>query len=73
MDIIYGISIFTHLSEKMHFSWTKELTRVLKNDGILFLTTHGDAHKFKLLPKEQVIYENGNLVVHGYKKEGRGS
>ena len=70
MDIIYGISIFTHLSEELHFSWIIELTRVLKNDGILFLTTHGDAHKFKLLPKEQVIYENGNLVVHGYKKEG---
>jgi len=70
MDIIYGISIFTHLSEEMHFSWTNELIRVLKNDGILFLTTHGDAHKFKLLKKEQVLYNHGNLVVHGYRKEG---
>ena len=54
----------------MHFSWINELTRVLKNDGILFLTTHGEAYKFKLLQKEQVLYDHGNLVVHGYRKEG---
>lgn len=70
MDVIYGISIFTHLSENLHFSWMKELTRVLKNGGILFLTTHGDAHKFKLLPKEQQNYNAENLVLHAYKKEG---
>jgi ubiquinone/menaquinone biosynthesis C-methylase UbiE len=70
MDVIYGISIFTHLSEELHFSWIHELTRVLKHGGILFLTTHGDAHTFKLLPKEQVLYDKGNLIVHAYKKEG---
>ena len=70
MDVIYGISIFTHLSEKLHFDWMKELTRVLKNEGILFFTTHGDVHKFKLLPKEQKIYNKGGLIVHKYKKEG---
>lgn len=70
MDVIYGISIFTHLSEALHFSWMKELTRVLKNDGILFLTTHGNVHKFKLLEEEQGLFENGNLIVHAYKKEG---
>jgi len=69
-DIIYGISIFTHLSEELHFSWMKELKRVLKKDGIIFLTTHGNAHKFKLLPKEQELYDAGNLIEHKYKKEG---
>ncbi|WP_435413918.1 class I SAM-dependent methyltransferase [Polaribacter aestuariivivens] len=70
LDIIYGISIFTHLSEELHFSWMKELTRTLKNDGILFLTTHGEVHKFKLLPQEQKLYNAGKLVVHDFKKEG---
>lgn len=70
LDIIYGISIFTHLSEKLHYSWIEELTRVLKNNGILFLTTHGDAHRFKLLPKEQRFYDAGNLIIHAYKKVG---
>ncbi|MGY0427291.1 MAG: class I SAM-dependent methyltransferase, partial [Polaribacter sp.] len=69
-DVIYGISIFTHLSELLHYDWIKELTRVLKPNGILILTTHGEAHKFKLLPKEQELYNAGNIVVHAYKKEG---
>jgi SAM-dependent methyltransferase len=70
MDVIYGISIFTHLSEDLHFSWMKELTRVLKNKGVLFLTTHGDVHRFKLLPQEKESYDAGKLVIHNYKKEG---
>lgn len=70
LDVIYGISIFTHLSESLHYSWMKELTRVLRNNGIIFLTTHGDAHMFKLLEKEQEKYNQGELVVHSYKKEG---
>ncbi len=70
LDVIYGISIFTHLSEELHYSWMQELTRVLKTNGILLLTTHGEAHKFKLLPKEQGVYDAGNLVIHAYKKEG---
>ncbi|WP_299713226.1 bifunctional 2-polyprenyl-6-hydroxyphenol methylase/3-demethylubiquinol 3-O-methyltransferase UbiG [uncultured Tenacibaculum sp.] len=69
-DLIYGISIFTHLSLEQHHSWFKELQSVLKPNGILFLTTHGNAHKFKLTTKEQKEYEAGNLVVHDFKKEG---
>ena len=69
-DVIYGISIFTHLSEKLHFKWMSELTRVLKNEGILFLTTHGDVHSFKLLEDEKRSYNEGNLIIHSFKKEG---
>ena len=69
-DVVYGISIFTHLSKELHFSWMKELFRVLKNGGVLFLTTHGNAHRFKLLPEEQKLYDKGNLIEHDYKKEG---
>ena len=69
-DVVYGISIFTHLSKELHASWMKELFRVLKNGGVLFLTTHGNAHRFKLLPEEQKLYDKGNLIEHDYKKEG---
>lgn len=69
-DAIYGISIFTHLSEKLHFEWYNELYRVLKPNGIMFLTTQGDNFKIKLTSQEINRYNNGELVVRGNVKEG---
>jgi SAM-dependent methyltransferase len=69
-DVIYGISIFTHLSLEQHYKWFKELYRVLKPDGVLFLTTHGKVHQFKLTEKELIKYNEGELIVHDFKKEG---
>lgn len=69
-DIIYGLSIFTHLSEKMHYGWYNELFRVLKPNGIIFVTTQGDNFKVKLTPKELNNYNKGELVVRGNVKEG---
>lgn len=69
-NAIYGISIFTHLSEKMHHQWFKELHRVLKKDGVILLTTHGECFKGKLTKKEQKKFDSGKLIEHSYKKEG---
>ena len=40
-DLIYGFSVFSHLSEQMHTDWVVELTRVLKSGGLLVATTRG--------------------------------
>ena len=69
-DYIYGISIFTHLSEKMHYEWMAELYRLLKPGGIMMLTLHGDAFIPKLSAGELAEYNNGNIVVRGNVKEG---
>lgn len=69
-DAIYGISIFTHLSKQLHYDWYNELHRILKPNGILFLTTQGDNFKTKLIPSEIVRYENSELIVRGKVKEG---
>jgi SAM-dependent methyltransferase len=69
-DIIFGISIFTHLSEEMHYKWFNELYRILKPGGILFLTTHGDIFKEKLTKQEKNVFEQNKLVVRGKVKEG---
>lgn len=69
-DVIYGVSIFTHLSEKMHINWMKEINRVLNSKGVLFLTTHGNSFKNKLTKYEAKSFDEGQLIVHDYKKEG---
>ncbi len=69
-DVIYGLSIFTHLSEEMHNHWYDELYRVLKPQGIMLLTTQGDTYKPKMTPVELDLYNKGQLVVRGKVKEG---
>jgi len=69
-DVIYGISIFTHLSEQLHYDWYKELVRILKPNGILFITTQGDNFKIKLTDSELKNYNNDKLIVRGRVKEG---
>ncbi|HRY32949.1 MAG TPA: class I SAM-dependent methyltransferase [Bacteroidales bacterium] len=68
--IIYGISIFTHLSEPMHRAWAAELHRLLAPEGICLLTTQGEAFLQKLTGKEQQSFREGRLVVRGKVKEG---
>lgn len=69
-DVIYGISIFTHLSESMHYNWFNELYRILKTGGILFLTTQGANFLVKLNQTEKKNFQSGKLVVRGKVKEG---
>lgn len=69
-DIIYGISIFTHLSEEMHFAWFDELIRVLKPGGILFITLQGNVFRDKLSREEKKKFDNGSLVIKAKTKEG---
>lgn len=69
-DIIYNISIFTHLSEEMHQKWMAELNRVSKPEAVIFTTTHGNNFITKLTPKEQENYNSGQLVTHSYQVEG---
>lgn len=69
-DFVYGISIFTHLSEKLHYDWKEELTRVLKKDGILLLSLQGDLYKTILTKSELLKFEQGELVVRGHAKDG---
>lgn len=40
-DIIYCLSVFTHLDEAVQDGWIQELSRLLASDGTLLMTVHG--------------------------------
>ncbi len=70
-DCIYALSVFTHLSEDLHYAWMDELARLLNTNGILIFTTHGDLCADRLLPEEKELYHSGQLVIRGKIKEGK--
>ncbi|MCK8643380.1 class I SAM-dependent methyltransferase [Mycobacterium colombiense] len=41
-DLIYGISVFTHLDEDFQHAWLRELQRIARPGAILILTVHGE-------------------------------
>lgn len=69
-DAVYGISIFTHLSEAAHHAWLQELLRVAGPAAVLLFTTHGGAFRSRLTRAEQRHFDEGKLVVREKVKEG---
>jgi len=62
-DLVYGLSVLTHLPATLQRRWVQELTRVLKSGGYLILSTHGDAYLEEMTDVERQHYEAGELVV----------
>lgn len=71
LDVIYCISVFTHLSEKRHYQWIAEIIRLLKPGGLFIGTFHGDAFRDNLTHEEQSRFDSGKLVVRDKIREGK--
>ncbi|HMP72360.1 MAG TPA: class I SAM-dependent methyltransferase [Kiritimatiellia bacterium] len=71
-DVVFAISVFTHLSEEMHRAWAAEFERLVKRGGIAIFTTHGERYCREVLnEQEQREFSNGDLVVRGGVEEGK--
>lgn len=62
-DLIYTISIFTHLEEQLQALWMKELKRILKPGGRLLFTVHGSTHLPLLTVEQRTKFAAGELIV----------
>ncbi len=43
IDLLYGISVFTHLNREAFSAWIEELARVLRRGGVAMVTINGGA------------------------------
>jgi ubiquinone/menaquinone biosynthesis C-methylase UbiE len=70
-DFLYCRSVFTHLSEAMHFAWIRELQRVVRPGGVISLSTQGAAHRLRLGMVERGRFDRGELVLRVLAAEGK--
>jgi SAM-dependent methyltransferase len=62
-DLVYAISVFTHLPHDLERAWIEELSRIVEPGGLLLLTTHGDSYADRLDAEERARYDAGKPVV----------
>jgi len=71
LDVVYCISVFTHLSAESQKAWLGECLRVVKPGGIFLMTVHGDACRGSLTEEEMREYSGAGCVVRGAVTEGK--
>jgi len=62
-DLVYALSVLTHLPEAIQYEWVDELRRVTRPGGLVLLTTHGERYLERLDPDERARFRAGELVV----------
>lgn len=70
-DVVYSISVFTHLSSDTIAKWLIEMGRILKVGGLHIFTAHGNHFKNELNSFEKVKYEEEGFLNKSQYKEGK--
>jgi len=60
-DLVYAISVFTHLDEDYQFRWLSELKRIVKPGGTCLITLHGPGTW-----NEMPVHDQATLARRGF-------
>ena len=70
-DLVYALSVFTHLTQPLQQEWMAELRRILKPQAHLILTVHGEHYVSHVPAAERARFRRGELVVVQPQQVGR--
>jgi SAM-dependent methyltransferase len=66
-DVVYAVSVFTHLDEEPQFAWLEELRRVLKRGGKLIASTHPPLLTYNRPDMTQADHEGLNATGFAFR------
>ena len=69
-DLVYALSVFTHLTEDQQAVWLKEIGRVLRPGGSLLVSVHGAYHVRDYPRETRDLFERGEMIVFAGEAAG---
>ena len=71
-DLVYALSVFTHLAEALQLQWLRELHRITKSKGVVLLSVHGsyywdamDPEAVEDVRRKGVLFQRGPAALQG--------
>ena len=69
-DLVYALSVFSHLSEPIQRAWIAEFRRILRPGGLLVVSVLGEAARDRLADPARERFDRGELVVERPRMAG---
>ncbi len=69
-DLVYAVSVLTHLTDAVSRAWIREWQRMIRPGGVLLVTTIGDVRRDHLNPHQMAAYDDGKPVITKERLEG---
>lgn len=70
-DLVYALSVFSHLDQQLQDAWIAEFRRILRPGGLLVVSVLGESMAPRLTDEERARFERGELVVERPRMSGR--
>jgi SAM-dependent methyltransferase len=70
-DLVYALSVFSHLDEPLQHAWVVEFKRLLRPGGLLVLSVLGERLRHRLDVEERRRFDRGEMVVQRPRMAGR--
>jgi len=68
-DLVFGISVLTHLPSEMQVEWLQEIARIIKPSGIFLATTMGSFYYKQLFSKEKELLDTKGILEKSFHRK----